>query len=906
MTSLEEPGSGDLPLPPPLARRFEAIVFDWEGTAVPDRKADATRIRRLVEAACASGLDLAIVSHTPAGDVDRQLAARPGGPGGLVMVNNHGSELFLADRDGPELGGQHAAPVAEHVAISAVEEMDAREWVLSWLWQRGIAPEQALILGDCLGPADGTRGRDSWRRVEDEGRPTVVSVGASRAGVPVDVVWIGGGPHAFATVLEDQIARRTHGELPIALLDPGWTLRVSGVDPLLERVHESLMTLADGRLGTRGNVISGHPSEDATVLMSGIYTRTGAETHLLSAPRWNTIVLNDSAPRTVRRTLDLHTGVLRQELSSQTGETDALLLTSLARPGMASLRVRDRSASLKLSRPLVAPVGPGHEEGQTDGLRWMRVTGRPGSIVAAVHDQLRGAVGDRVLDRVAAYASVARGSVDEGVALDSLKPAANLGFDGLLAEHRRAWASRWADADIEIGGDSELRLAVRFAIFHLLASAPDDGEAAVGARGLTGSAYRGHVFWDSDVFVLPMLAAAHPQAARAMIEYRVRRLPQAVLAAKSHGREGARFPWESALSGDDVTPGHAHDHNGEPVPILTGQLEEHIVADVAWAAACYIDWTGDQAFAAGPGRELLVQTARWWASRVEVDSDGRGHVRDVIGPDEYHESVDDNAYTNVMARWNLKRAATAGGEAVDQSERRRWLELADSIVDGYDVATGVYEQFAGFHALEPLLIADVAAKVPVAADMLLGHARTQKSQLIKQADVLMLHYLVPEEVAAGSLVPNLDFYGPRTAHGSTLSPGVHATLLARAGRLPEALDMLRLTARIDLDDIGQMAAGGLHLAAMGSVWRTLAAGFAGLHPVGDALAIDPMLPAAWDSLAVRVRFRGSRVRLRVLPGAVEASADPPVAALSPAGDRVRLSRVPQTFALSSPSWRGTK
>ena len=188
--------------------------------------------------------------------------------------------------------------------------------------------------------------------------------------------------------------------------------------------------------------------------------------------------------------------------------------------------------------------------------------------------------------------------------------AQRLGFDGLLAEHRRAWASRWEDADVIIEGDPELQLAVRFAIFHLLASAPDDGEAAVGARGLTGSAYRGHVFWDTDVYVLPMLAATHPHAARAMLEYRVRRLPAASEPRKRHRRDGARFPWESARSGGDVTPEHARDRNGELVPILTGRLEEHIVADVAWAAACYIDWTDDQTFAAGPGRELIVQTAR--------------------------------------------------------------------------------------------------------------------------------------------------------------------------------------------------------------------------------------------------------------------------------------------------------
>ena len=974
-------------MPPPLARRFEAIVFDWDGTAVPDRHADATRLRLLVEEACAAGLELAIVSGTHVGDVDGQLAARPAGPGGLVLALNRGSEVFRVDREGPQLAYRRTASAeedaalsrsaeltierlaasglvarivserlnrrkidlipepdwedpakarigelltavqarlaaagidglaaaveiargaatdagladprvtsdAKHVEVGLTDKSDSARWIMRELWRSGIAPGQVLIAGDELGPLGGLAGSDSKLLVDGA---TVVSVGVEPSGVPAGVVRLGGGPEMFAAMLEDQIARRRRGELPIAELDPAWVLAIEGVDPLLERFHESLFTLADGLLGTRGSVIAKQPSSDPAVQMSGVYTRAGPEAHLLAGPRWNTIALDRSPPGSVRRVLDLHAGVLQQQLQSETGRIDALLLSSLARPSTVALRVRDRGAGVHVDRSLVPPPGRTVDEGQRDGAVWMRVRGRPGSIVAAAHDQLRGTASDRVLDRVAAYEGVVRGAADESAALDHLGSAQRLGFDGLLAEHRRAWASRWEDADVLIDGDPELQLAVRFAIFNLLASAPDHGEAAVGARGLSGGAYRGHVFWDTDVHVLPMLAATHPQAARAMLEYRVRRLPAAMRAARAKKRLGARFAWESAWSGQDVTPDHARDPHGELVPILTGRLEEHIVADVAWAAACYIDWTGDEAFAGGPGLELILQTARWWASRIEPDKHGHGHIRGVIGPDEYHENVDDSAYTNVMARWNLKRAADAGADTVDEQERQRWLELADSIVDGYDPSTGIYEQFAGFHALEPLLIAELSPRLPVAADLLLGHERTRSAQVVKQADVLMLHYLVPEEVAPGSLEPNLDFYGPRTAHGSTLSPGVHAALLARAGRPAEALEMLRLTARIDLDDIGHTTAGGLHLAAMGGVWRTLALGFAGLRPAGDALAINPMLAPGWETLELRVRFRNSRVRVRVRPDAVEASADPPVAAVNPAGERVQLDRRPQSF-----------
>jgi len=829
------------------ARRFEALIFDWDRGGAPDGPGE--RVGDMIEEACDHGIELAIVSGMAVRELDAHLAARPTGAGRLLLATSRGGEVFTVDRDGltPALG------INARIA-GDVEPTNGTPWIVQWLWQRGIAREQVLL---------------------------------ANAG------------DAMVAVLQDQIARRRAGELPIVPGDPSWTLVVEGTDPRLERAHEALLTIGGGQLGTRGSLIVAHSSGDPAVLMSGIYARAGAESHLLAAPRWHAVPVEDGALARVRRVLDLRAGVLRQEIGSRQGLVEALLFCSLARPRVAVLRARGPFAGTRFAQAFEPPSGVAHDQGEHDGAVWMRARSRPASIVAALHGRLRGRHPERVLDRVAAYEGATAELADHRRALNRLRAARQEGFDALLAEHRRAWASRWENADVVIEGDPELQLATRLALFHLMASAADEDEAAVGARGLTGRAYRGHVFWDSDVYVLPFLAATHPAAARAMLEYRIRRLPAALRAARTAGRRGARFPWESARSGEDVTPERLRDHRGELVPVLTGELEEHIVADVAWAAACYTNWTGDRAFAGAQGQELIVQTARWWASRVELDTDRRGHLRGVIGPDEYHVRVDDNAFTNVMARWNLRHAAQVGAGVVDERERQRWLELADTIVDGYDPQTGVYEQFAGFHALESLLIDDVAPQRPVAADMLLGHERVSSTQVLKQADVLMLHYLVPDEVAADSLVPNLDFYEPRTAHGSTLSPGVHAALLARAGRLEQALEMLRLTARIDLEDVGDNTAGGVHLAAMGSVWRALAFGFGGLRPIGDALAIDPVLAPGWEALELRVRFRGSRVRVRVEPTEVRASADPPVSALDGENQRIRLDRVPRTVQSAS-------
>jgi trehalose/maltose hydrolase-like predicted phosphorylase len=951
-------------LPEDLDRRFEAIVFDWDGTAVPDRQADATKLRAVVEELCGLGLELAVITGTHVGNVDGQLQARPGGPGHLHLCVNRGSEVFRVGEGGlellfrreatpeenaaldaaagatvAELGrrglrteivsqrlnrrkidlipepewadppkarigellavveerlraagleglaeavemGEAAAHVAglheprvtsdaKHVEIGLTDKADAARWTFAHLWERGIHPEQVLIAGDEFGPLGGLPGSDSLLLVSGADGAAVMTVGAEPTGAPDGVLVLAGGPAAFMRVLEDQLDRRRQGAVPGGAKDPSWTVAVDGVDAEMERVTEALLTLGDGLIGTSGSPVGAHPAARPRVLAAGLYTGSGAETDLVPCPVWTR--LDGALPpnAVIRRRLDLRTGVLRQELLGDSPELDVLLFSSLARPGVVALRAQGDPALLRSAEPL-APAKDHTEAGEVGGYVWICERADSGGVAAAAIDHLR----PTLLERVAAYCAKSEHVPDAGEALQRLTEAEGAGFERLFSEHRAAWARRWEEADIVIDGDDELQRAVRFAFFHLMGSVGDTGEAAVGARGLTGPAYRGHVFWDADVFVLPFLAATHPDASRAMLEYRLRRLPEARAAAEALGRAGARFPWESAGDGVDVTPTHVHDQTGRVVPIRTGDLEEHITADVAWAASTYAAWTGDDAFAAGPGRELLVETARYWASRIRVDSRGDAHIYGVIGPDEYHEPVDDNAFTNVIARWNLRRAASAADSAdIDEEERSEWLRLADALVDGYDPVTGLYEQFAGFYRLEPLVIADVAPRRPIAADLLLGHERVSRAQVLKQADVLMLHHLLPEEVVPGSLGPNLDFYEPRTAHGSSLSPAIHAALFARAGRFEEALENLRLASRLDLDDLTGTSAGGLHMATMGGVWQALVFGFAGIRPRGDVLVIDPRLPPGWRGLEVRLRFRGHACALHIEHEGVSLSGD---------------------------------
>jgi trehalose/maltose hydrolase-like predicted phosphorylase len=744
------------------------------------------------------------------------------------------------------------------VEIATVDERDALRLALSALWRHGVSTSGVLVVADEAGI--GPRGC-ALTTVADTLEATVLCATGHALHTHPGTLPLPGGHAAVLDVLRGQGRHRRERSLPAVAPEPGWGLHLDGVEGERERVDESLVVLADGEVGTSGAPVVADESARPWTIVAGVYELDGPETHLLEGPVPSRI--GGRLERAgFRRTLDLHSGTLGEVAPTDEGRITAVRFSSLARPGTVVERIACPSA-LDPIDPLRPPEGGLLDEGSHGGVAWMRVAASQGGIAAASVAG-RDHPGASVYERVTAFAGDALQVPDAPVAraLD----ARETGFDRLLGEHRAEWAQRWLDADIAIEGDERLQAAVRFSLFHLMSSVRDHGEAAVGARGLTGPGYRGHVFWDADTFVLPFLAATHPASARAMLEYRIRRLPVAAANARAMGRRGARFPWESARRGIDVTPTTARDRAGRLVPIRTGQLEDHIVADVAWASSCYEEWTGDDDYRRGDGLRVVVETARYWASRIRTEADGSAHIYGVIGPDEYHEPVDDNTYTNVMARWNLRQAAAAverlDDPGIPAEERERWLALADALVDGYDSDTGIYEQCARFFSLEPVLIAEVAPRRPIAADYLLGPERVRQAQIIKQPDVLMLHHLVPDEVVRGTLEPNLRYYEPRTAHGSSLSPAVYAALFARARDFDRALDALRIASRIDLDDLTGTTASGLHLATMGGLWQALAMGFAGLRPRAGRLRVDPLLPKAWSALEVRVRFHGSRVCVR--------------------------------------------
>ena len=820
----------------PASRTFAAVAFTWEAAA-PHGGRLLAALNRRVAALRAYGVDITVVCRSG------------------------------------------AVPAAALPWCQLAEGDDRAEMMrdlLATLARRGVGPGLLLVVGSEFGAAGGTSGPDAPLLVPGAARAVVVSVGREVAGTPAGVAPAGGGGRTLLALLDEQIRRHDHQRVPAVDDDPAWIMPEPQTGPLYRRATEALFTLGAWGVATRGSREEAVPGAQPTVLAAGVYDGQGSRQHLLPGPGWTALAV-EPAPAADRRVLDLRTGVLeRTELTAAADPLRTVRLASLTVPGVVAMRAEAAADRLpRPGRPLRHPPGGAVAAGREDGMEWARADADCGGglgAVAAQRTRRDGAV--RTVQRMAAYAGRGQRRPDLHAAADALRAAEGLGFGRLLAEHRAAWADRWDAVDVQVRGDPGTQLALRFALFQLWCAIKAHGELAVGARGLSGTGYAGHVFWDADAFVLPAVAAIDPGAAGAMVRYRLRRLDAARSGACAAGLRGARFPWESAVTGDDVTPAHIR-LGGQRIPILTGRLEEHITADVAWAAAHYANWTGRRVPALA---SLLSETARYWTSRCRLDGAGRAHIDEVIGPDEYHERVDDNAFTNVMARWNLRAAAEAADrDETASQEAGSWRDLAARLVDGYDPATGRYEQFAGYFGLEPLLVKDVAAP-PVAADLLLGRDRVARSQLIKQPDVLMLHHLIPDEVEPGSLGPNLDYYEPRTTHGSSLSPAVTASLLARAGRPDEALEMLRMALDLDLADLTGMTSAGLHMANLGGIWQAVLAGLAGVRVQAGVLTVDPRLPSAWEGLQLRFRCLGRKVRLDITRDRTEIWADAPLRA----------------------------
>lgn len=481
--------------------------------------------------------------------------------------------------------------------------------------------------------------------------------------------------------------------------------------------------------------------------------------------------------------------------------------------------------------------------------------------------------------------------------LENLKEAECKEYRTLLQESREVWEAIWKKQDIVIDSrEDDAQVAVRFALYHLqIMVRKEDNRVGIGAKALSGEGYKGHSFWDTETFIFPYFQMTEPEVARTLLEFRYKGLYGARKKAKENGYKGAMYPWEAAwISDGEVTPYviGVNVHTGEPMICLTGVIEQHITSDIIFALWQYYTATGDQDFMDRYGYEMIIETARFWNSRLEwIEENGRYEIRDVIGPDEYKEHVDNNAYTNYMAHANMRLAVQViglicgerkdlygkmqklmqeEGTSLEQLE----IELKDKLEKLYlpqpDEKTGIIPQFDGYFGLKEI---DLSAykKASVVGTIYNDYSfeDVQNMQAGKQADIVELLYQMEDITTPENKAENYAYYEARTLHDSSLSKAIHSITACDLGMDKEAYDMFMSAAFTDLGQEMKSSDAGIHSANMGGVWQDVVMGFGGVRIHDGHLRIRPNCPKQWEKFTYPIYWKGNKLDVTVCKDGVE-------------------------------------
>jgi maltose phosphorylase len=717
--------------------------------------------------------------------------------------------------------------------------------------------------------------------------------------------------------------------------DP-WKIVEEGFHPDRSRVSESLFSLGNEYQGVRGYFEEGYSGDT----LRGCYLNGIWEEHLLDEPQaykgisrricfivntvdWlhtrleidgEALDLNRSRFSGFRRELDFRTGILRRELVWQTRSGKELLLsfTRLLGMGTRELGLQRVSATpLNFSGALSLTMGMDfsliHESrgesfwecprkgggqdtcailGVSRNTRralfaGFRIFSGPGAALHSVEGDRN--VGFRItldlnkdneqsVDK--ACILFATDGPDQGEdetwagGMELIASVDRTTFEDTGDDNGKRWQAIWDSSDIVIHGDPDAQQGIRFCIFQLQQTCRGiiDG-AHIGAKGLTGEAYNGNAFWDTEIYCLPYYLFSNPSAARALIDFRARTLPQALERARELDCEGACFP-VATIDGKESCTLWQH-----------ASLQFQPTTAVAYAIRHYSTVTGDIEFLFGTGVELLIHICRFLASRGQWSprSGGFGFYG-VMGPDEFHMMVNNNFYTNFMAKqtllFTLKVLAEMGISRPERKdallialgctddEQRAWGKRAESMIIPYDPRTGIYEQHEGFFDLPHIDVDSIPpGEFPLYAHW--SYDRIFRTDMIKQPDVLMLMLLHNASFTATQKKANYDYYRPRCIHESSLSPSVHSILASELGRRADAFEFFRFATRIDLDNYNRNTAEGLHMTSLAAAWMNIVYGFGGMRSDGKALTLNPSIPEQWKAYRFQIAYRGSLIRVDV-------------------------------------------
>ena len=720
-------------------------------------------------------------------------------------------------------------------------------------------------------------------------------------------------------------------------VDP-WKIIENGFDPAYARVSESVFSLANESMGVRGCFDEGGAVDSLRgSYVNGVYdledigrSYRGIIDHshfMIPAAEWlmTDLVLDGERLdlgrvrfRDFRRELDLRAGTLRRSFVWQTAAGKELRVTFLRALDMVC---RERA----LQRVELEPLNFSGEAEYTATLSFDTVhEGRKACYWQAVRVHAEGECGlvqartlrsgqemfaGAVLQspapvtaedegqtvRLKTTVPLRRGEtarVDRRVVLRydgasgeklwaegaaALEACAAVPAEELLSAQRRYWEGLWRTSDITIeaapAADAQAVAAeqqgVRYCIFQLTQTYNGGSlRHNIGAKGLTGEAYNGHAFWDTESCCLPFFLFTNPAAARSLLLFRFHTLPMAMERAKMLDCEGACYPI-ATMNGEEACPLWQH-----------ASLQLQPSTAVAYGIWHYVHLTGDRAFLWDCGAEMLLQIARFLASRAGRDGvTGKYGFFGVMGPDEFHMMVNNNAYTNYMGKRTLESAAEALAlmareqptacaalrerTGLGDAEIARWREIAADMALPQD-ASGLIEQHDGYFNLPHTDI----QSIPVSDFPLYDHwsyDRIYRTDMIKQPDVLMMLYLYNSSFPEAVKRVNYEFYQPRTIHESSLSPAIHSILAAELGKMDEAVDFFGFATRLDLDNYNRNTREGLHITSIAMAWANIVYGFGGLRSDGDGLSFTPRLPERWQRLCFSIVYRGRIIRVRLAP-----------------------------------------
>lgn len=700
---------------------------------------------------------------------------------------------------------------------------------------------------------------------------------------------------------------------------PEWCLTEDSFRPGLLAHFESIFTLANGYMGVRASLETNPLMADPGFYVAGVFDQVHGHVHeIVNLPSWIGIGMNvDGFPVDLRkgtmleyrRTLDMRQGILfthivwrdagmhttRFELARLVHQTERHLALQWGRitPLDYEATVRVSSSidawAVKYASPNGAPrlkdlatrdlAGDGILLATSTLQTGLRVSMATRLSLAGQEQRQAQAGEDRVSETVAArvhrgeslafekrvaVCTSREGTDPEARAAAILRECAARSLPEMIGTHTAAWARRWADTDIRIAGDPRAQIALRFNLFHLASlAAPWDERVSLGAKGLHGNGYSGVYFWDTEIYMLPFYTHTHPAAAKALLQYRYHMLADARLNARELKRGGAFYPWNSSING------RGHHWTG---------WQEHVGSDVAYGIDWYVRATGDTEFLHGRGAEIIFETARYWQDRVEPDAKKGYVLTGIMGPDEIHGGIANNAFTNYLVKWHLGRAAElaaelqadgswnalAGRLSLGEADVAAWRDIRDRLHFPFDAERNIHEQFEGYFQLPEKAIDRSLSRMQYTGPV--QHA-FKPTKVAQQADTVLMYWMFQEAFPVAVRQAGYNYYDPRCSHTSSLSRCIFSAVAAQSGLPEEAYQQFLLSAEADIAEGTEMESeSGIHAACMGGTWLAAITGFAGVRVHGGILSLQPRLPQQWTGMAFALACHGATLEVELRPG----------------------------------------